>query len=219
MKFRAAYVAVPALVVSVALLATPARGAWVQMYTGNAFTFVNDETPPAGTYDTSMSIDASFTFGSALAPNLLTEDVAASVLTFSVSDDRNTLTDGTGANIAFFTVSTDAVGTITEWNFGVSLGDPLMSVGDQSFAISSNSTQFDLAVILECTVSPCGFGGSVNADFALAPPGTWAGTEVAVPEPSALALFAIGLVGLGFLGWRRRRRAGRRRNVAASGFC
>jgi hypothetical protein len=43
--------------------------------------------------------------------------------------------------------------------------------------------------------------------FDAAQVGTWTVTETVTPLPAALPLFATGIGGLGFLGWRRKRKA------------
>ena len=70
-----------------------ARAVTVYTYTGNNFLGIINNTPPDGTYTTSMNVTGSFTLQNALSANLPFSNIIADVLGFSFSDGRNTITN------------------------------------------------------------------------------------------------------------------------------
>lgn len=184
------------------LLSGLAQSATLYSYQGNNFTSVTDNSPPAGSYDTSMSITISLLFASDLTEMPLT-DISGLVLEYSFSDGRNTLTH-LNSTLVNNSVAVDAGGEIIDANLSVfsSLGG-VQSIGEQELQISTNSF-FDIGAITECVAEQV-WGCSMSQQdvgSTLANPGIWTKSTV-VPVPAAVWLFGSGL---GLLGWMRRRR-------------
>jgi hypothetical protein len=86
-------------------------------YIGNNYQSVSDDTPPEGTYTTSMSITGSFTVDEPLLPASFT-DITPAVQTYSFFDGRDTLTE-TNSQIIDFGVAVDTSGLIHEWDIAI----------------------------------------------------------------------------------------------------
>jgi hypothetical protein len=191
------------------LVVEQAHAVTVYTYTGNTFSLIQNETPPDGTYTTSMSVTGSFTLQNPLPANSLVTDITANVLSFSLSDGRSTITD-LNATFATFQIGT-ALGNINSWFVNAIFAPIYTAVGDQNVAITTrNQAPFiiDIASTIECTQfsTACDLNGldeAIIQDNA----GTWSVSTSETPLPAALPLFATGLGALGLLGWRRKRKA------------
>ena len=190
-----------------------ARAVTVYTYTGNNFLGIINNTPPDGTYTTSMNVTGSFTLQNALSANLPFSNIIADVLGFSFSDGRNTITNLNATSINGFLIGTNALGNINAWQIILIHNDATYPnvVGAQSRSIGTNNNGVDVGAISECIqVIPLS-GCVIQTDQANISqvPGTWSSvtTPSAVPLPAALPLFAGGLGALGLLGWRRKRKA------------
>jgi hypothetical protein len=185
-----------------------ANASTVYTYTGNNFLGIIDNTPPAGTYTTSMSVTGSFTLQNPLPANSLVTDITANVLSFSFSDGRNTITN-LNATFATFQIGT-ALGNINSWFVNAMSAPIFTAVGDQHGAMTTLNEAFiiDDATTIECTqFSIACTGTGLDEASILANAGTWSVSTSETPLPAALPLFATGLGALGLLGWRRKRKA------------
>ena len=189
------------------LVVEQAHAVTVYTYTGNNFdaAFIIDGTPPAGTYDTSMRVTASFTVAAPLLPNADFDVIGA--MNFSFRDGRNEITPANVAPGTFAHVYTDALGSIENWLLSIgSPGGPGF-VG-QTWVLIQTTGGDDFASTKIC-VTPSAIGCSgFFSDFAESRVrGTWTVAEIdTTPLPAALPLFATGLGALGLLGLRRKRR-------------
>lgn len=187
------------------LVIAQAGAATVYTYTGNNYDFTQDASLISGSYDTSMSVNGSFTLASPLAPNTVQ---FIDPLNFSFSDGRTTISNANAyaPGSAFF-IGTGNTGEITLWSIILANAPAPSAVGDQRARISSDINA-DVPEISGCVSL---FQGSclLNADAAFAlTPGTWSISEASVvPLPAALPLFATGSGALGLFGWRRKRKA------------
>jgi hypothetical protein len=181
----------------------------VYAYTGNNYNAITDNTLPSGTYTTSMSVSGTFTLANPLAANLALTDITADVLGFSFFDGRNTITNAT-AFADVFRVGTTSAGTIAEWEVVVQTA-PATTIGEKTFFIytENSANRFDSGRIFECTFAVAGTCTATLGDLGTTSdhPGLWTRTDlIDTPLPGAVPLFASGLVGLGLLGWRRKRK-------------
>ncbi len=146
-------------------------------YTGNAFdTIVSDDTPPSGSYTTSMSVDISLTLAQPIPANASNLVVSDQVLAYSFSDGRHTIDDG---GTVLFAVSTDGDGEIVDWVATVE-----SAVGPQSVDIGSNTnSDLDYGSVIE--------GGGTDAATATGNFGTWEATVVQPPPVPALGFPAL----------------------------
>lgn len=162
-----------------ALSTGPTKANVVYTYTGNNFTF---HTSP---YTATDHVSIELEFLSALAPNLPLGAVAP--VSFSFNDGHQTITSTVFGEL--FLVSTNPSGAISEWDLA-----GCGNIGCVHVVLSRNIV------------------GNVRDDGQLVPqgasegivdnnPGVW--TVSVVPEPSTMAITAVGLAGLG---WCRRRR-------------
>ena len=213
--------------ITLSLAATPAQAAPVTYaYTGNTFTFCGfgcpgqsgDDAAPANWADD--FILATLTFDGALAPNLtFADDVLANLLAWTTTDNLGTffLSSALGHTLGWeglpgLQLETDSVGNIVKW---------VMTPTDGVTDANGNLVGTGIGIVNPTFVCPgCGPNDEdiPVADFAgvkVRQPGEWnAGSsvpgswvrQVAVPEPTALMLTALGLAGLGL---RRRRRNSR----------
>jgi hypothetical protein len=214
------------------LLGTPQAHATTYTYTGNDFpqSGITDNTPPDGTYTTSMSVTGSFTVANPL-PNFFSGFITPT--SFSFSDGRNTITNSNAGIIGtFFDVFTNGSGAIINWNISVTMPDTnfVTGLGPTNRIQTQNTSTFvtmpvpmtiivqsDIGSIDDCTaavldtttlntrcIQDSKDSGEVDGN-----PGTWTtgAISAATPLPAALPLFATGLGGLGLLGWRRKRKA------------
>ena len=186
------------------------HAATVYTYTGNPYTFIEDSTPPAGTYNNTEKITGSFTVANPLPGNLNLADITAPVQSFSFFDGRNTITDQNFTFLGAFSVSTDASGALTVWNIDVGIGN----LDPQQLEIRISSLTNDAAITRECvTFDNNGACTGFTPDEGLVnhgDNGEWNSSSTptaATPLPAALPLFATGLGALGLLGWRRKRKS------------
>ena len=186
----------------------------IYSYSGDLFTGIVDATPPAGTYTTSMHVTGSITVVTPFAPNAnFNVFFDPNVVSFSYSDGRNTLN---AANIvessSIFLIGTNSQGQINSWFVSLVTAAPVQ-VGDQQFAIFSETPDADQAHIEECVLAGCavpqlfGFDGAVALNANTVVSGTWTITDTNTPLPATLPLFASGVGALGLLGWRKKQKA------------
>ena len=196
---------------------SPALTATVYSYTGNPFVFLTNSVPnPPGAYDSTMSVNGSFTLENPLPSNLPFQNIFADVLDFSFFDGRNSLTIANTGIVNNFSIETNASGAISTWSINLQTSSTSsLLLGQQAFRIFSGSGS-DIGNIFQCVLRESNATfcqglaedrGQVNSN-----PGTWAAATVgpsAVPLPAALPLYATGIGVLGLLGWQRKRRMAR----------
>lgn len=156
----------------------------IYTYTGNDFTSVN------APYTTNDKITGTLVFLWGLAPNL--DDVTDEIpLSFSFSDGQQTLDSENAVIVGSISISTNALGNITQWYIEL-WGDVPGNMSAELITENLGGNMFDTSTP-DIDADP--FGS--NQDKA----GSWTMT---VPEPSTVYLLGAGLLGLAFLGWRRR---------------
>jgi len=179
-------------------------GVWKLSYFGNPFRFTVDNNPPAGNYDTTMSITGSLTLTDPFF-NIPSTDITPYLLGYSFTDGRQTL-DSTNSKIGGFGLflTTDGAGLPTAWNIQLLVDPTFVQVGDILREINTTNS-FDIARISRCdAVDAFGRCTATSDDNAsnFSNPGRWTITHI--PEPSTLPLI---LVGLAILCLSARRRA------------
>jgi hypothetical protein len=157
------------LVLATSVLALQAQADVTYRYTGNLFDTIQDPTPPAGSYDTSMRVEISLTFAQPIPPDVpLYFDFSSDVLAFRFEDGRHVITDSSGGSLEQLHLATNAEGSIIGWSLQAS--DPATSPttpGEQQVIISAGHSFPDAAAILECC------SGANDIATASSPGGTW----------------------------------------------
>ncbi len=171
-------------VLMVALGSSSAQALATYVYRGDNFDTIEDDDPPAGSYDTSMRVTVSITLPTELAADLVLESVTDQIVAATIHDGRRSFTD------VLATFSTDASGAIVEWQVGTPW-IPSPQLGGGVFT----RHRFDPPPGTTATSD----SGSIwldpySADSAriVDSPGTWA----LIPEPATALLFGLGLLGL-----------------------
>lgn len=210
-RISAAVLVALVLTISVLSLAPAMRADSVTYtYTGTAYTnCYGSYAPSSGPCTDQETI--SFTVASALAPDLNEDIINSLVTSFSFSDGSGlVITQANDSGGAAFWVSTDASGDIDEWTVDAGINGPtttfsaILSYNGFDFA-STTAGSTDASFTNVPDASECGFDlspancSSLNVGYVSGDPGSWS-----VPEPSSLALLAIGFVALITLRTRRR---------------
>jgi hypothetical protein len=162
-----------------------AQANYTYTYTDNNFTNV------AAPYTTNDKITGKLVFLQGLAPNLdnVTDEIPAA---FSFSDGQQTLDSQNAFINGSITLSTNAQGNIIQWYIEI-WGD---APGNMSaLLITENLGVNSISDMSTPDIDAEPFGS--NLDMA----GTW---KVTVPESSTGYLLGAGILGLAFLGQRRR---------------
>jgi len=159
-------------------------------YLGNPFDNITDVDPPAGSYETSMSVTGSVVFADELASNLIFQDVTASVQSFSMTDGRLPIDTGNSSDFSFF-LSTDGDGNIASWALFAQSQDFVAGLQQvHEIVTRTGGSQFDRGLII-VSEGP----SEVGRDIAISGPdvGSWS----LVPEPGTALLLGMGLAALG----------------------
>ena len=202
------------LVLALACWGAIAHASIILHYQGNTFTDTDllGPTTPADLYTTSDSATGWIELSSVLAANLNFATVTP--LSFSFTDGVNTI-DDSNVTLSLFTFETDASGVIVGW--GINLGRSFESSGtwfDQQIVTSSGALNpvtvetIDFGVDILCGPGSSSLGCVIGGDphyiqdgLVRDAPGAW---SYQVPAPATVALFGIGLAGLG---WSKRQRS------------
>ncbi len=152
-----------------------AQASTIYSYTGQDYT---SATVP---YTTTESVTGSFTLSTPLAANL--QDGSVTPAAFSFSDGVQTLTDTTALSYSFGDLSTDSIGNITSYDIQINnLTDGFMKLSGVGGGLSGDTVRLTLGDSGNNTVAG---KFSTNGD-----------TMTVTPEPSSIALFGTGLLGL-----------------------
>lgn len=168
-----------------------------------------------GTYTTAQSVTGFFRLNSALGANFSGAVTGLAGFTYQFNDGRATYTptaEGMFAGTAVFNngfqITTDATGVITDWEIMAGYAPPGAYNGIMTGGFSIKNATGDEVNLssLNCPETPnlaCIAGDAAS----VATPGSWTVEQVNgnAPEPATLALFSLGLAGLGAV--RRKRPA------------
>jgi hypothetical protein len=182
---------IKSLLVGIAIAVSAAASASANVvydYTGN------DYTSYAGTYTGTEKVTLTITLASALGANIT--QVYADPLSFLISDGVQTITNTTPGVSFSALFSTNAAGTITNWDIYTQFYDAIARVYDH--IESNNSIGFFPYDYAAHGVNPD--DGSYGRSGV---PGEWTVTA-AVPEPSTWAMMILGFGGVGFMAYRRK---------------
>ena len=151
----------------------------VYYYTGNNY---NDIYTTPSIYDTSMSINGSFTVDSKLIS--VNGDISAQVISYGFSDGVNIYSDTDPEGSAQFLVNTDSAGNITNWNIDISDVDsqsPTVVPGDIISRIMSSYND-DVIDIYQCDfiVVGCIFS-QIDGASIYNNPGSWSDAPPTTP--------------------------------------
>lgn len=173
-------------------LADAAHGDAIYEYTGDNFTFAG----PGYEALLSTSITGSLALSSALAPNLTAYNALPDVTGFSLlvgGTPLGSLLPGP-VTLGTATVTTDGSGNIVEWAVVASSTDGIEVLGlficNHPTSTLTCGLGFDAVdLLVDSGFSELSDAVAYNLDS----PGTWS----IVPEPSSVALVALGIAGLG----------------------